>query len=156
MDAREERSDLTWLDWLEEPAFVVDGVGVIVGCNRPAGGLLGRLPVELIGQSCASVVGGVSESGEAVCSAHCPFIEKRGSRPATVEMVIPKEGSQPRRLVLVNHIPLKVGGGRLLHLMSERKSQEVTSQAGSDSRPLETSAARSDYSDNIPPGEYLG
>lgn len=53
-----------------DPAFVVNGEGVVVAWNEAAGRLFGIPAEQALGKACASIVQGRDESG-AVCSENC-------------------------------------------------------------------------------------
>lgn len=58
------------IDGTSDPAFVVNGEGVVVAWNEAAGKLFGLTAEQAIGQPCRTIVQGIDESG-AVCSANC-------------------------------------------------------------------------------------
>ena len=65
---REELRKL--VDGTSDPAFVVDGEGVLVAWNEPSQQLFGVTAEQAIGKSCRSIVHGTDECGS-VCSNHC-------------------------------------------------------------------------------------
>lgn len=60
-----------------DPAFVVDGQGVVVAWNAPAHDLLGITARQAIGQSCSAILRGTDECG-AVCSHNCTVRQAAG------------------------------------------------------------------------------
>lgn len=53
-----------------DPAFAVDGAGLVVAWNHPAEALFGLSPAEAVGRQCGDILQGMDECGP-VCSPEC-------------------------------------------------------------------------------------
>ena len=144
------RVDVVNVDWIGDPAFVVDTHGVVVSCNREAAWLFGRPASRIVGRRCYSVVRGCLSSGESACSANCPLIQGLGVLPGppAVELVVRGGGNPAARWAInVQHIPTNDVHHRpsgLLHIMT---------LAGPHEGPVDAAV---DEVYPAPPANYLG
>ena len=103
-----------------DPAFVVDRDGRIVHWNAAATAFFGFSAGETVGRHCATVVRGLSATGEIECTRNCPLLIQASHDDSYVvaEVNVP---TMPRPTnwsrVRVHHVPLQDDSGELAYIL---------------------------------------
>lgn len=114
-------SDIAELvDGTGDPAFAVSAGHTIIAWNHAAENLLGYRHDEVLGRSCAQVIGGTDGDGHIVCTGHCPFLValRRGERLRSFDLQVRRRNGAP---VWVGMTSLVVGAGEpcVVHIMRD-------------------------------------
>jgi PAS domain S-box-containing protein len=129
------RSDLQeLLEGAGDPAFVVNGAGVIIAWNAAAKELFGLSDAEVLGKECWAIVDGFDSRGARVCMRDCAVLEiaRRHRRLSSFEVRVKTAGGK-RKWVRVSVLVASARETQaLVHIVhdvnAEKQLQAVTKE----------------------------
>jgi PAS domain S-box-containing protein len=129
------RSDLQeLLEGAGDPAFVVNGMGVIIAWNAAAKELFGLSEMEVLGKDCWAIVDGCDWRATRVCTRNCVVLEiaRKHRRLSSFDVRVNTAGGK-RRWVRVSVLVARTGATEaLVHILhdvnAEKQLQTATKE----------------------------